>query len=106
MKLRSCQSVRLVAAFGIGCALGLFYSGSNPAADLIPSAKAEEQVTRGELDRLLKTRYDTANALLDLEEKRLREGVTTLGRVCEAARWVRDSAVELPVSAQERLAAL
>ncbi len=74
--------------------------------ELVPEATAAEVGGRPELDRLLKARYETAKTLLDLEENRLREGVTTLGHVYDAARWVRDSAVELPVSAQERLAAL
>ncbi len=69
-------------------------------------AAAAQHGRREELDQLLKTRYDTAKALLDREEKRLNEGVTTIGRVCEAARWVRDSAIELPLGTQERLAAL
>ncbi len=75
-------------------------------SDPIPSVQAAEPGAPGELDQLLKARYQTASSLLDTEEKRLREGVTTLGHVCEVARWVRDSAVELPSSAADRLTAL
>ena len=106
MKLRLLKSMPLAGAAVIGCALGVWYSGSRSVPDLIPQATAAERSGREELDQLLKARYETAKSLLDLEEKRLREGVTTLARVCDAARWVRDSAVELPVSAQERLATL
>jgi hypothetical protein len=88
------------------CALGGWYFAHKPLPDVLPQTVAAEQGGREELNQLLNARYQTAKNLLDLEEKRLREGVTTLGRVCEAARWVRDSAVELPVSAEERLAAL
>ena len=106
MKLRLLKNMPLAGAAVIGCALGVWYSGSRAAPELVPQATAAERGGREELDQLLKARYETAKSLLDLEEKRLREGVTTLGRVCDAARWVRDSAVELPVRAQERLAAL
>jgi hypothetical protein len=78
--------------------------GTRPG--LIAEATGAEPGTREELRGLLKARYETASRLLDLEEKRLREGVTTLGHVCEAARWLRDSAVELPGITQERLTAL
>jgi outer membrane protein TolC len=91
---------------GCGLALGVWYSGNRPMPEIIPKTAAARQGGREELSQLLQARYQAAKTLLDLEEKRLREGVTTLTRVCEAARWVRDSAVELPVSAQERLAAL
>ena len=106
MKLRLLKNMPLAGAAVIGCALGVWYSGGRPALELVPQATAAERGGREELDQLLKARYETAKSLLDLEEKRLREGVTTLGRVCDAARWVRDSAVELPVSAQERMGAL
>jgi hypothetical protein len=106
MRLRLLQNMPLAGAAVIGCALGMWYSGSRPAPELVAQATAAAWSGREELDQLLKARYETAKSLLELEEKRLREGVTTLGRVCDAARWVRDSAVELPVSAQERLAAL
>jgi hypothetical protein len=106
MRLHFLKNMPLAGAAVIGCALGVWFSGSRPAPELVPQATAAERGGREELDQLLKARYETAKSLLDLEEKRLREGVTTIGRVCDAARWVRDSAVELPVSAQERLAAL
>ena len=106
MRLHFLKNMPLAGAAVIGCALGVWFSGSRPAPELVPQATAAERGAREELDQLLKARYETAKSLLDLEEKRLREGVTTIGRVCDAARWVRDSAVELPVSAQERLAAL
>lgn len=106
MRLRLLQNMPLASAAVVGCVLGVWYSGSRPAPELVPQATATERGGREELNQLLKARYETAKSLLDLEEKRLGEGVTTLGHVCDAARWVRDSAVELPVSAQERLAAL
>ncbi len=106
MKLSLLQKMSVAGAALIGCALGVWCSGFSPAPKLVPQATAAERGNRQELDRLLKARYETAKNLLDLEQKRLREGVTTLGRVCDAARWVRDSAVELPVTAKERLAAL
>jgi hypothetical protein len=73
---------------------------------LVQPIAAAEPSYRDELDQLLKKRYETARKLLELEEARLREGITTLGRVCDAARWVRDSAIELPAQADERLTAL
>ena len=105
MRLRLLKNMPLAGAALIVCALGVWYS-SRSAPELIPQAKAAERGGRQELDRLLKARYETAKTLLSLEEKRLGEGVTTLERVCDAARWVKDSAVELPVSTQERLGAL
>ena len=106
MKLRLLRNLPLAGAVVIGWALGAWYSGSGPAPELAAQATAAEQDRRSELNRLLKTRYETARTLLDLEERRLREGVTSVGRVCDTARWVRDSALELPASMQERLAAL
>jgi hypothetical protein len=106
MRLRLLPIVPLAGAALIGCALGVWYSDSGPGSALVLQATAAEPGGRQELDRLLKARYETARNLLDLEEKRLREGVTTLWRACDAARWVRDSAVELPVGAQARLAAV
>jgi hypothetical protein len=106
MRLRSLHKVPLAGAAVIGCALGVWYSGGRPAPEMIRQATAAQHGGQEELDQLLKKRYETAKALLDLEEKRLNEGVTTIQRVCETARWVRDSAIELPVAAQERLAAL
>ncbi len=106
MRVRLLQNMTVVGAALIGCALGGWYSSGGPAPELVSQATAAERGGRQELDRLLKARYETAKTLLDFEEKRLREGVTTLTRVCDAARWVRDSAIELPVSAQERVAAL
>jgi hypothetical protein len=106
MRLRLLRIVPLAGAALIGCALGVWYSDNGRASALVPQATAAEPGGRQELDRLLKTRYETAKGLLDLEEKSLQEGVTTLWRVSDAARWVRDSAIELPVSARERLASL
>ena len=106
MRLHFLKNMPLAGAAVIGCALGVWFSGSRPAPELVPQATAAERGGREELDQLLKARYETAKSLLDLEEKRLREGVTTLGRVCDAARWVKDSALELPVSARERMGAL
>lgn len=106
MKLIKRQNNPRVWAAVIGCVFGIWICDIKLEQKLIPKATAAEQGGWQELDQLLKARYETAKALLDLEERRLREGVTTLGHACEAARWVRDSAVELPVSSQERLAAL
>ena len=106
MKLRFVKGLPLAGAALVGCALGVWHSGGGSAVELLPQAVATERGGQQELDRLLKARYETAKALLNLEEQRLREGVTTLGRVCDAARWTRDSALELPVSAQERMEAL
>lgn len=72
----------------------------------VPLARAAEKGDLGELDALLKARYQTANRLLNMEDQRLQKNVTTLGRVCEVARWVRDSAVELPGTSADRLKAL
>ncbi len=106
MRLRLLKSMPLAGAALVGSALGVWYSGGGSVPELVPPAAAAERGDRQELDRLLKARYETAKTLLNLEEKRLREGVTTLGRVCDAARWVKDSAVELPISTQERMGAL
>ncbi len=106
MKLPLLPKLRLARATVIGCALVLWCSVSRPAPEVGPQTAAAEPGAQAKLDRLLKARYETAKALLDQEENRLREGVTTLGRVCEVARWVRDSAVELPVGDQERMVAL
>ena len=43
---------------------------------------------RDDLNQFLKTRYETASNLLQVEEKRLHQGITTLGHVCEVGRWV------------------
>jgi len=98
--------VSLAGATVVGCALGIGYSGGRSIPEITLQARAAEHVSPQELDQLLTLRYQTAKALLDMEEKRLHEGVTTIGRVCEVARWVRDSAVELPAAAQARMAAL
>jgi hypothetical protein len=76
------------------------------AARAFGQLMAAEPSTQHELNELLSARYQTASNLLQMEENRLRQGVTTLGRACEVARWTRDSAVELPTSANERLQAL
>ncbi len=106
MRRRLLKGMPLAAAALVGCGLGVCYSGGGSAPELLPQAIAADRGDHQELDRLLKARYETAKTLLNLEEKRLRVGVTTLGRVCDAARWVKDSALELPVSAQERMGAL
>jgi hypothetical protein len=69
-------------------------------------AAAAELGDNEQVGALLRARYTAASRLLELEEQRLQQGVTTLGRVCEVARWGRDSVLELPVSAEERVAAL
>jgi hypothetical protein len=76
------------------------------AAETAQSAKQSEQATTGELHQLLKARYDIAASLLEIEEKRFNERRGTLLNVFEAARRVRDSAMELTGTPTERLAAL
>ncbi len=76
------------------------------AAETAPGSKPPEQATAGELQRLLKERYEVAANLLDVEEKRLDEGKSTLRNVYEAARRVRDSALELTGDRAEQIAAL
>ncbi len=58
------------------------------------------------LPQLLNLRYETARRLLESEQIRMQEGRSTLPTVCEAARRVRDSAIELPLSTAQRLMAL
>jgi hypothetical protein len=88
------------------CAFALWHFRSPSIPNFAPPSAAAERGGRHELDQLLQQRYAAAKTLFDLEERRLREGATTLARVCEAARWVRDSALELPVSVPERLNAI
>ena len=76
------------------------------AAETTQSAKQTEPATAGELRQLLKARYDIAASLLESEEKRLNEGRATLRSVYEAARRVRDSAMELTAEPAEQFAAL
>ena len=76
------------------------------AAETTQSAKQSEHATAADLSQLLKTRYDIAARLLESEEKRLNGGRATLMTVCEAARRVRDSAMELTAEPAEQLAAL
>jgi hypothetical protein len=88
------------------CLIGVWCFCANRAPAVSAPILAADGGGEDELAHLLKARYETASNLLLVEEKRLHENVTTLGRVCEVARWVRDSAVELPMAAQERLTAL
>ncbi len=76
------------------------------AAETPRSTKQPDHATAGELRRLLKARYEIAANLLEIEEKRLNEGKSTLRSVYEAARRVRDSAVELTGDRAEQIAAL
>ena len=76
------------------------------AAETEQSAKQSEHATAGELRQLLKARYEIAASLLESEEKRLNEGRATLRSVYEAARRVRDSAMELTAEPAEQFAAL
>lgn len=76
------------------------------AAETAQSGKQSEQATTGDLRQLLKARYDIAASLLEIEEKRLNEGKSTLLNVYESARRVRDSATELTGAPAEQLAAL
>lgn len=88
------------------CCIVLWSAAGQRAPAIATSGTALEPGSRDELNQLLKTRYETASKLLQMEEQRLRQGVTTLGHVCDVARWVRDSAIELPGSTEERAAAL
>jgi len=106
MTLHILKSIPLAGAAVVGCALGVWFSASTPVPALVAQATAAARDDRQELDQLIKARYETAKSLLDLEEKRQREGVTTLRQVCDVARWVRDAAIELPDSVQQRLMAL
>ncbi|MFO1500876.1 MAG: hypothetical protein U1G07_21225 [Verrucomicrobiota bacterium] len=72
----------------------------------LAQATAAENTAADNLGGLLQARYETAARLLDMEEKRLKQGGTTLAHVCEAARRVRDSAIELQVPREEQLRAL
>ena len=76
------------------------------AAETAQSAKQTEHGTARELHQLLKARCDIAASLLEIEEKRLNERRSTLMSVCEAARRVRDSAMELTSEPAEQFAAL
>jgi len=66
-----------------------------------PQAQAD-----AEWNRLLKARYESAARLLQIEEARVRVGKSTMTDVYEAWRFVVDSFVELPVSAEERIGML
>ena len=90
-------------ALGLLALSGLDRQKVSPLGSLTTAASPNGQE---EMNRLLQSRYQTASALLEMEQKRLGGGVTTLGRVCEVARWVRDAAVELPVGKEERREAL
>ena len=57
------------------------------------------------LAQLLNARYQSATRLLEAEEIRLNDGRSTLMSVCDAARRVRDSAIELPTGPEERVQA-
>lgn len=76
------------------------------AAETASRPKQSERATAGELSQRLKARYDIAVSLLEAEEKRLNLGKSTVTNVHEAARRVRDSAVELISQPAEQLAAL
>ena len=92
-----------VVTLGILAPRGLDHQRISPLISLTTAASPTGQE---EMNRLLQARYQTTSALLEMEQKRLGGGVTTLGRVCEVARWVRDAAVELPVGKEERRQAL
>ena len=76
------------------------------AAESAPSPKPPQQTRTGELRQLLKERYDIAANLLAMEEKKLDGGRSTVTNVHEAARRVRDCALELMDAPAEQLAAL
>ena len=68
--------------------------------------KPPQPAADAELHRLLKTRYESAAKMLQIEEERLRFGQSTMALICEAWRLVADSFIELPVSPEERVAML
>ena len=76
------------------------------AAETLQSAKQPKQATAEELHQLLRARYDIAAGLLEIEEKRLDQGKSTLMNVWEAARRVGDSAKDLTGAPAEQLTAL
>jgi hypothetical protein len=76
------------------------------AAETTQSAKQPAPPTVGELHQLLKARYAAAVSLLEIEEKRLEQGKSSLMKVWEAARRVGDSARELTGEPAEQLKAL
>jgi hypothetical protein len=76
------------------------------AAETTQNAKQPAPPTVGELHQLLKARDAAAANLLDVEEKRLEQGKSSLMKVWEAARRVGDSARELTVEPAEQLKAL
>jgi hypothetical protein len=106
MKRLEVRFVRLSVASLVLLALLALLLCDRWRAGLSPQVIAAEGRTSDEFDRLLQARYETGSRLLEMEEKRLNKGVTTLGHVCEVARWVRDSAVELPGQVDARLSAL
>ncbi|MDA1277337.1 MAG: hypothetical protein O2960_25305 [Verrucomicrobia bacterium] len=75
-------------------------------AEITQSARQSENAEAGELNQLVKARYEIAASLLEFQEKRLNEGKGTLINVFEAAGRVRDSAMELTGEPAVRLAAL
>ena len=103
MKLNSLQ-VKCAIVVGIAAAVGWLSSWQRTPA-VLAHARAEA-INVSQLRTLLTARYETAAKLLNLEEKRLGQGVTTLAHVCEVARWVRDSAAELPGTPTDRAQAL
>lgn len=105
MKISSGSQAGRVAILLFACLCGV-WGLLNRAAHSEQTSPPEMIQVDADLNTLLQERYDAAAKLLEIEERRLSEGVTTLGRVCEAARWVRDSASELPLSSEKRIAAL
>lgn len=62
--------------------------------------------TDGELQRLVEARYESARQLLAIEERRLKQGGSSLTSVSEASRRARDAALELNHKPEAQLAAL
>jgi hypothetical protein len=98
----------LCLVFSIAAAAGLAFlvAALAPISNSAPAPNSNSLHDSSRLNDLLTARYDSARRLLETEEKRLHEGHSTLRSVCEAARRVRDSAIELPLPPDERRAAL
>src|SRR4051794_22123524 len=95
--LRAINLSVLLAALGLGLVTRNLVVGASAPGQTNPVLQ---------LNELLQARFNTATNLLAMEQLRLAEGRATLVQVCEAARRVRDSALELPVSPAERVSAL
>jgi hypothetical protein len=104
--MRVTRKIPLVLAAGALALATLLFSADLNLGSLTVAVRAAQPGADNELNRLLRARYAAASKVLDLEEQRLQQGVTTLGRVCEVARWTRDAVMELPSARDERVPAL